>query len=107
MNKDEILEKSRAENVNGDEMEKKGRMKASAISAAVGMLLCMIIVIIEELVFDRNATAIWVIYTGIQFTSNFLEYAATKKRMSLLLGIIFGICVLLNIVIYILECIGA
>lgn len=106
MNKNEILEKSRAENKNGDEMEKKVRMKASAISATVGMSLCMILVIIEELVFDRSATALWIIYTGVQFTSSLLEYINTKKRTSLAFGILFGILVLLNIVVYIFKCIG-
>ena len=107
MNKDEILAKSREENKNGDEREKTSRIKSSAISAAVGALLCMIFMIVEELVFDRHSIHLWIIYFGIQFTSNLLEYIEIKRRATLFACITFGIGMLLWITIYILECVGA
>lgn len=106
MNKEEILAKSREENKNGDEREKKSRMSAAAISAGVGALLCMILVCIEELVFDRNAIPLWIVYYGIQFTSFLVEYIKTKKRSALAVWIILALCLLIETAIYILECMG-
>ena len=61
MNKEDILKMSREENQNGDEREQKLKLRSYAISAAIGGLICMVLVIVERIIFDRSTTPIWII----------------------------------------------
>lgn len=106
MNRDDILKKSREENKNGDEREEKIKLNSFAISAAIGALLCMIFVFIETVFFDRNATLIWIIYCSMMFSKSFLDSIKLKKRTDIVLSILWGLCFVINIVIYILDNIG-
>ena len=106
MNKDEILKMSREENQNGDEREEKIKLRTYATSAAIGALLCMIFVFIEEIVFDRNAILIWIIYFGMMFSKGILDAIKLKKKCDIVLSILWGLCFVINIVIYILDNVG-
>ena len=106
MNKDEILKMSREENQNGDEREEKIKLRSYATSAAIGALLCMIFVFVEEIVFDRNAILIWIIYFGMMFSKGILDAIKLKKKFDIVLSILWGLCFIINIVIYILDNVG-
>lgn len=106
MNKEEILQKSRNENQRGDEREEKIKLRSYATSAAIGILICIAYVIVEELVFDRNASPLWGVYSGMMFTKYILDAIKLKKRFDIGLSIIWGLCFALNIVNYILKNIG-
>ncbi len=106
MNKDDILKKSRAENRNGDEREEKIRLHSYAMSAAIGGLLCMICVLIENGIFNRSTTLIWTIYTGMMFSQKLLNSIKLKKRFDIVLSVIWGLCCVINAVAYILSNIG-
>ncbi len=103
MNKDEILEKSRKENKNGDERDVRNKEKSYSISASVATLLCMIMVMIEEGVFNRSATAIWIIYAGVEFTTSLVGAILSKKKWLIGLSIFMGILLVFMVVLYILE----
>lgn len=106
MIKDEILAKSRNENKNGDEREEKIRLRSYAISAVIGASLCMVFVLIENAIFDRNATMMWIIYFGMIFSKSLLDAIKLKTKSDILFSILWGICFLIDIVVYILDNIG-
>ena len=106
MNKDDVLRMSRKENQNGDEREEKIRLRSYAISAAVGALLCMVFVFVENVIFDRNATLIWIIYCGMMFTKSLLDAIKLKKKTDIVLSILWVLCFVIDIVIYILDNVG-
>ena len=106
MNKDDILQKSREENKNGDEREEKIKLRSYAISAAIGALLSMIFVFIENVILDRNTTLIWIIYCGMMFSKNILDAIKLKKKSDIVLSVLWGLCFVIYIVIYILNNIG-
>lgn len=103
MNKDDILKMSREENQNGDEREEKIKLRSYATSAGIGALLCMIFVMIENFVFDRRATLIWIIYSGMMFSKSIMDAVKLKKRFDIGLSVIWGLVYIIYIVIYILD----
>ena len=106
MNKDDILKKSREENQNGDEREKEIKLRSYATSAAIGALLCMVFVFVENVIFDRSSTLIWIIYCGMMFSKSVLDAIKLKKKFDIVLSILWGLCFAINIVVYILDNIG-
>lgn len=106
MNKEEILSKSRNENQNGDEREEKIKLRSYATSAAIGALICMVFLVIEGVIFDRSTTLIWIIYCGMMFSKSILDAIKLKKKSDIVLSLIWGICLVIDIVIYILDHIG-
>ncbi|MBQ2675937.1 MAG: hypothetical protein IJF54_00860 [Clostridia bacterium] len=106
MTKNDILEKSRKENQNGDEMETKVRLHSYGMSAAIGGLICMAFVIVESIIFDRSTALIWTIYSGMYFSKSILDAVKLKKKIDICLSILWGLVFVLNIVSYILDNIG-
>lgn len=103
MNKDEILAKSRNENKNGDEREKKVREHAFAMSAAWGGLICMLAIMAERLIFDRSATIIWTVYCGMQFANALTGAIQSKERKYILLSVLFGVLLITFVAVYLTE----
>ncbi len=103
VNKDDILQMSREDNQNGDEREEKIKLRTYAVSAALGCLFCMILVFIEECIFDRSATAIWIIYSGMMFSKYIMDAVKLKKRFDIVLSVLWGLICIINIVIYIID----
>lgn len=106
MNKDDVLRMSREENQNGDEREEKIKLRSYATSAAVGALLCMVFVFVENVIFDRSATLIWIIYCGMMFTKSILDAVKLKKKSDIVLSILWALCFVIDIVVYMLDNVG-
>ena len=106
MNKEEILRRAREDNHNGDEREEKIRLRSCAISGALGILLCMVLVLAEEVLLNRNATAIWIVYFGMQFIKYFRDAQKLKYKTDITLSILIGLCFVINVVIYIWDILG-
>ena len=106
MDRDDILKKSREENKNGDEMEQKIKLRSYAFGAAVGCLLCTVLVFIEDILFNRSAPLLWIIYSGMLFSKSILDAIALKKRLDIILSIFWGLGFLAHIAIYIYDNIG-
>ena len=84
MEKEEILKKSRVENKNGDEKSLNDRNFSYAIGECVGSCLCMILTILERLLFDRTVTSLWIVYIGISFTVALTGFIKSKKKKLLI-----------------------
>ncbi len=106
MNKDEILAKSRNENKNGDERDLKNREKSYSISAGVATLVCIIMATIEEMLFQRSALDIWVIYCAIEFATALSGAILSKKKWLVGLSIFMGIVLVAMVYFYIRENLG-
>lgn len=103
MNKEDILAKSREENKNGDEREQKVREHAYAMSATYGGLICMIMVMLEDLVFNRDTRAIWIIYGGMLFANSLTGAIQTKSKKYIGLSVLFGTLLILELVVYFID----
>ncbi len=106
MNKDEILAISRKENKNGDERDMKHRDKSYAVSAAVASLVCIIIATVEEMVLERSAVDIWLIYVAIEFTMALSGAILSKKKWLIGLSVLMGVLFLGFLYSYIVEVVG-
>ncbi len=103
MNKDEILAKSREENKNGDERELKSRDKSYSISAGIATLVCIVMATVEEVLFDRSALNIWIIYTAIEFTSALSGAILCKKKWLVGLSVLMGVLFVAMVLLYVKE----
>lgn len=93
MNKEEILEKSRAENKGRtDEMETAVLGKAGSIAAAVGGLVCILIVLLNLV--SKNSDpkvsfAAWAVYGLMQGALFLVKYVKLRRAHELVLTILF------------------
>lgn len=106
MNKEEILEKARKENKNGDEREEKIKLRSYAISASIGALLCITLAFVENVIFDRNVAHIWIIYNGMLFSKTLLDAIKLKKKSTIISSVFWGVLLVCWIVLYVLNIIG-
>lgn len=93
MNKDEILEKSRAENRGrADEMEQAALGRAGSIAAAVGGLVCMLILLLNVISGNgdpRVSFAAWSVYGLMQGTLFLVKYLKLRRAHELAFSILF------------------
>lgn len=103
MNREEILAKSRNDNKGGDEREKKIRLTSLAIGSGAAVVLCIILSIIEEFVFDRSSTALWVIAGGMLFFTHLTQAIKLKQKICIVNSVTFGIWFFSKLAAYIIE----
>lgn len=106
MNKEDILKLSRAENKNGDEREQKVRLRSYATSAFIGLFLCIIASFIEDIIFDRSAALVRIIYYGMQFSHSILNTVKLKNKMDATLSAVWGLGLVIEGINYVLDNIG-
>ncbi len=106
MNKEDILKLSRIENKNGDEREQKVKLRSYATSAFIGLFLCIIASFIEDIIFDRSAALLWIIYYGMQFSKSMFEAVKLKNKMDAVLSVVFGLGLVIESIHYVLDNIG-
>lgn len=88
MNKNEILERSRKENKNQDEMERDAFLKAGQRACAIGGLVCMTIIIFEAVFSDHVNFSIWAVYLSMTGTMLMVKYIRLKKKHELIFGLL-------------------
>ncbi|MBR2783863.1 MAG: hypothetical protein IKD93_06710 [Firmicutes bacterium] len=90
MDASEILAKSRQENRGHDEREKAATARAAQRGAAVGGLVCSLIIIINAVTgnWASPATwAVWAVYLSITGTTLLLKYRELRQRHELVCGL--------------------
>ncbi len=90
MEKEEILQKSKLENKNGDEKGLSDRNTSYAVGQVVGSILCMILTILEGSIFNRNSTALWIVYVGTSFAVALTGIIKSRKKWLVLPLVICG-----------------
>ena len=86
MTKDEILAKSREDNKTRDEMEKSVFFKSGQTACAVGGMVCMLIVIMEEVVKNTFSFSGWSIFLSMTGTMLVSKYRILKKPLYIVAG---------------------
>ena len=106
MNKEDILARSRSENKNGDERELRIREHSHAVSAGFAGALCFIMLMLEELIFDRSATVIWVVYTGMESVNAVTRALQSKLRKDKVYAAVWALLFAAFMVFYFIEGFG-
>ena len=88
MTKEEILEKSRQENKNQDEMERDAMARAGKRACAVGGLVCMAIIVLEAIFSDHVSMSTWAVYLSMTGTMLLVKYIRLKKKHELIFGVL-------------------
>ena len=88
MNRDEILEMSRRENKNRDEMELQAQANAGRKACLVGGLMCAAIILLEGILADRVSMGTWAVYLSITGTMLLTKYFWLKKKHELIFGLL-------------------
>lgn len=106
MDKNEILEKSRKENENMDELEKFALMKAGKCAVAVAGFLCMAVFFVELFIFDTLSLDLWAIYLSISGVNLTVKYIYRKKTHELVFGIMELLIAVAFLVIHFMRLAG-
>lgn len=106
MKKDKNLQNNRTENIFGNDREEKLKYRSLAISGVVGCFICLIFVIIESSVFNRNTSHLWLIYNGMLFSRVLIDAITSKKKKDIVVSIILGLCCVGLLVYYIIDNFG-
>lgn len=106
MNKDEILERSRKENKNQDEMERDAFAKAGLRACGVGGLVCAFIILLEA-IFDKLGNqvtaATWAVYLSMTGTMLLMKYVRLKKKHELIFGVLQIALAIIFLVVYVIR----
>ena len=108
LTKEEILERSRAENKNGDERDRQRYPMGNSIGFSVGLVLAGIVILVSSLCAGRCPFEVVAVVTGMQ-AAQALYIGITVQRLRkvyLTIGIVEGLCCVCLSVLWILELCG-
>ena len=103
MDRDEILERSRKENKNHDEMERDALAKAGQKACAVGGLVCAAIIILEAFFTHQVNMNTWAVYLSMTGTMLLVKYLHLKKRHELIFGVLQLVLAAVFLVMYVIQ----
>ena len=106
MKKEEILEKSRNENKNADELELSVISSAGKIAAKIGMLICCLIAVLQVIFTGSISYESWMIYFSILSTMFIVKYIKLHQKDELVLSILYSAFFIFFTVLFILRLVG-
>lgn len=113
MDKNEILEKSKAENKNGDEMYSHHYAQSGRLAMTIGILAASLITLLD-IIMNSTLTAMAYAANVIMLSMEFVLYLSLaikcKKRADIIFSIFFGIVLvawLVLTVLYFMKGVGA
>jgi hypothetical protein len=106
MDRNDILEKSRKENRNMDEMEKDALAKAGQRAFGVGGLVCAFIIVFEAIVSDFTSFSTWAVYLSMAGTALLVKYSILGRKHELLFGLLQLALAIIFIGMYIKNMLG-
>ena len=106
MNREEILEKSRKENKNQDEMERDALAKAGQRACAVGGLVCMVIILFEAMFTSQVNFSTWAVYLSMTGTMLMVKYLRLKKKHELIFGMLQLALAAAFLIMYVVRIVG-
>lgn len=87
MNKEEILSKSRSEN--NSEYEQNTYKVAGSLARIVGVILCAVLLLAEQLVTGHYNCGYWLIFCVMQIVHDGYIFARTKSKVHLFSALCF------------------
>ena len=106
MNKEEILERSRKENKNLDEMEKNALARGGQRACAVGGLVCMAIILLETIFAKQVSLIPWAVYLSMTGTALLVKYSQLRKKHELIFGLLQLAMAAVFFVMYVIRIAG-
>lgn len=106
MDRDEILERSRKENRNGDFVEAAVLAKANAIAIAVGIIVCGILTVLHAIFAEKPDFSVWTVYLSVLATTMLVKYVKLRRTHELLLGLFYGSFCVFFFVLYLRDLLG-
>ena len=106
MNKEEILEKSRAENKNRDIAELEVIKNAGSISNTVALLACCVLSVLQVVFNERVNFGCWVIFFSILGTKFLVKYIKLKRKHELAVAMLYIALCVFFLGLYILSIAG-
>ena len=103
MNKEEILERSRKENKNLDEMEKNALAKGGQRAYAVGGLVCAAIILLEAIFAKQVSLIPWAVYLSMTGTALLVKYFQLRKKHELVFGLVQLAMAAVFFVMYVIQ----
>ena len=106
MDKEKILEMSRAENKNQDERERAAMARAGQVASAVGGIVCGLFLVLNAFFRrpgDATTLVAWTVYLSITGTSLLVKYRQLRKKHELIFGLIQLAMALMFFVFYVLT----
>lgn len=88
MNREEILEKSRAENKNRDIYEQEVLKQANAIAVVVMMILATVFFAAQIFVGGGTNWGIWALVFSANMTTFWVKYTKLRRRHELVMAIV-------------------
>ena len=105
MDKEKILQMSRKENEGKEsEWEKSVASKASRAGKATGIVLCVILVLLDEIFLNTRIIGLcsWIVFFGMEAESDLVLYLSYTKKSRLILFVIDIICVIADLTMLII-----
>ena len=102
MDKDTILKLSRQENEDGqDEREQSIEAKAAKVGKAVGIAVCLLLVLVADWILGNGdlARGAWVVFFAMEGSGNLYKYKSTGKTSALVWGVLQLLCSIIYVVL--------
>ncbi len=109
LTREEILAMSRKENKNGDERERQYLQKANSMAFATSLFVATIILIVTVIRDDRYPCEIMLLCCASQAVNSLIASRGMRpkmKKLYLVLGIVFVVCSVAFLVLWILQLCG-
>lgn len=107
MNKEEILEKSRAENKNKDIYEQEVIKKSGTYAVVIMMILATIFVAVQIFVGGGMNWGIWALVFSANMATFWVKYVKLRRKHELVMAIAYTILVTVMSVYYICNLISS
>jgi hypothetical protein len=88
MNRDEILEKSRAENKIRDEREQQLDARAARYALSNGVLVCSLLLLIQLILVDRSNPGVFAVWLSMSGTHTYTKYTQLQNKKRRIIGIV-------------------
>ncbi len=106
MTRDEILAKSRLDNMGEDEREYQISLKACSISRAVGFFICALAAFLEAILTDNQqivSLSAWMIYSSMYSVEDWINAIKLQNKLKLAGAIVYSVLFVSLFVFFILE----
>lgn len=107
MDKDKVLSLSRKEHEGKvDEWENHIMNKASSIARYVGLTVCVLLALADDLLFHTRVVGMvsWIVFFAMEGSMDLVLYRHNRKNSKLITAVVMILCAVLDIVALYLFC---
>ena len=106
LTKEEILERSRKENLRGDERSVNAMMRAGYIAMIVGGVLCVFLYWLYYYLLNEDLYGLFIVYSVMWAVFSWVQFYYTRKKAQLVCGILLTVGAVCFLISFILQFTG-